>query len=648
MTARPFLESWSESTVKYSNVNINNYDSSIPYAVSKTYNSSPQWWEYGITAVVQAWKSGSFNGGTYGMIFINSNESSSTYYRNFLSTEYTNSNYYPYITMSYTPSIVVSPSTKTLCVGQTCQLSATTCPGGISYTWFSMDPQIATVSSTGIVTAVSPGTAYIVANGGSNGSGTCVVTVVDFTLNKSVISFVVWDDFELIYKNDGYNDGYYELDYDYPQAEITSSLDECIWAVTNNDAIDIIAVEDTCYVFVNDEGEGSFTISCRVNINNTNITKTCTVNVVRITPNDIHVRLLKTNNSTFGTNETVTINNDTSSNSYDFNAQIYATKNGATYYLSRNEFVSFYVSECRDENGYNNQELYEHVNINSNTGIISVPSQANDTSGYAHPTGVATLCAKCSLTGMGSIYASKNVNVVCDDFGYSVIDDQVTRKKARYILVNHALESSNGSFDDYSSFGAFENIFDTSDEVEYRDNDFYEDDDEILREYVDYQNPINTYFQKLFSLIRNSEYCTIFTHGSSTGLLMSSYDNTVIFDVNMINSLHKGYFNPCTLVFLKACSTNAYAPGTTPNGAPQTNLVSALLDKGVGAVIAFNDSVFINVATHFEQFLYANLASGSFSTLLAAYNQAITDYNNSNYASQDGIYDIGLLVSFNQ
>ncbi|MBO4860889.1 MAG: Ig-like domain-containing protein [Clostridia bacterium] len=198
VTARPFLETWTESGVKFSNVNVNNYNSSGTYAASKTYSSSPNWWEFEIKETVKAWKNGTFTA-SYGIILINSNESSSTYYRNFLSTEYTNSNYYPYITMDYTPSIVVTPSTKTMYVGETFQLSASTYPSGISYTWFSMDSSIATVDGTGEVTAVAPGTTYIVANGGSNGSGTCVVTVlpIGVSLNYYSKTIAIGDSFQL-------------------------------------------------------------------------------------------------------------------------------------------------------------------------------------------------------------------------------------------------------------------------------------------------------------------------------------------------------------------------------------------------------------------------------------------------------------------
>ena len=85
--------------------------------------------------------------------------------------------------------------------GQTFTPQVTTCPSGISYTWFSMDSSYATVNSTtGEITAVAPGTTYIVANGGANGSGTCVVTVLagSLSLNYTNNSIYTNDTFTLI------------------------------------------------------------------------------------------------------------------------------------------------------------------------------------------------------------------------------------------------------------------------------------------------------------------------------------------------------------------------------------------------------------------------------------------------------------------
>ncbi|MBL8958335.1 MAG: Ig-like domain-containing protein [Gemmatimonadetes bacterium] len=78
--------------------------------------------------------------------------------------------------------IVVSPATATRDPGQTVQLAATALDrkgnviGGVSFAWASSSAAIATVSASGLVSAVSPGTATISATGGGK-TGTSTITV---------------------------------------------------------------------------------------------------------------------------------------------------------------------------------------------------------------------------------------------------------------------------------------------------------------------------------------------------------------------------------------------------------------------------------------------------------------------------------------
>ncbi|MBR4830134.1 MAG: Ig-like domain-containing protein, partial [Muribaculaceae bacterium] len=98
-------------------------------------------------------------------------------------------------------SITVAPSSLTLDMDQSYQLTATVYPANTTnkaVTWKSSDPAIATVSSDGVVTAVSPGIVNITATtaDGSNLSATCKVTVNEriatgITLNKSSLSLYV-------------------------------------------------------------------------------------------------------------------------------------------------------------------------------------------------------------------------------------------------------------------------------------------------------------------------------------------------------------------------------------------------------------------------------------------------------------------------
>jgi Big-like domain-containing protein/calcineurin-like phosphoesterase family protein len=75
-------------------------------------------------------------------------------------------------------SISVSPSSATVDVGSTVQLSATASPPGsaTSFAWASSNSSVATVSSSGLVTAVGAGTANISASAGGK-SGSSAITV---------------------------------------------------------------------------------------------------------------------------------------------------------------------------------------------------------------------------------------------------------------------------------------------------------------------------------------------------------------------------------------------------------------------------------------------------------------------------------------
>ncbi len=81
--------------------------------------------------------------------------------------------------LPYNESITLDKSSMDLNVGDTKQLTATTTPAAAQVTWTSSDPSIATVDSTGKVTAIGPGTAIITATttDGSNLSASCAVNV---------------------------------------------------------------------------------------------------------------------------------------------------------------------------------------------------------------------------------------------------------------------------------------------------------------------------------------------------------------------------------------------------------------------------------------------------------------------------------------
>ena len=85
------------------------------------------------------------------------------------------------VAASPSKQVVVSPSEATLGVGQTQQFSAQFFQDGkqkkAAFTWSSSAPAVATVSSSGLVTAVGGGQAIITARASSMASGTAQVTV---------------------------------------------------------------------------------------------------------------------------------------------------------------------------------------------------------------------------------------------------------------------------------------------------------------------------------------------------------------------------------------------------------------------------------------------------------------------------------------
>ncbi len=102
----------------------------------------------------------------------------------------------------YVTDVTVSPTSKTLTIGDTVQLTATVSPSNATnknVTWSSDNTAVATVSTTGLVTAVSVGTANITVITVSGGkTATCAITVnaaivpaTGVTLNKSTTTLIV-------------------------------------------------------------------------------------------------------------------------------------------------------------------------------------------------------------------------------------------------------------------------------------------------------------------------------------------------------------------------------------------------------------------------------------------------------------------------
>jgi len=85
------------------------------------------------------------------------------------------------VPVSAAPSISLSVPRRDILVGQTLQASVTTNPTGISVAWSSNNTSVATVTSYGLITGISPGTAWIIAtctdSSGATNTSYVIITV---------------------------------------------------------------------------------------------------------------------------------------------------------------------------------------------------------------------------------------------------------------------------------------------------------------------------------------------------------------------------------------------------------------------------------------------------------------------------------------
>lgn len=150
---------WTESNVTWSN--LGTYSSTV-FATATM--GSGSWGEFDITDLVKNWKKNTYAGRRgFAMVIGDSTKKVGT-----LSSEYSNTDYRPYVVVTYTGYELAVDE------GSTLQLSS----GMIgTVTWTSSDENLATVSSSGLVTGVKAGEVTITAACGDYGSSTYKVYV---------------------------------------------------------------------------------------------------------------------------------------------------------------------------------------------------------------------------------------------------------------------------------------------------------------------------------------------------------------------------------------------------------------------------------------------------------------------------------------
>lgn len=146
---------WSENTATWNNTSGNSYTTYLSTA-TPAYNETAH---FNITALVKGWKSGTYN--PYkGFMLKNINETDPARKKGFNSSNYTNTNLLPFVTMQYTESIrIIQPAMSSVNEGTVFSLQAQTSPAGKAVTWGTYSSNYASISSSGVVSANKAGRA---------------------------------------------------------------------------------------------------------------------------------------------------------------------------------------------------------------------------------------------------------------------------------------------------------------------------------------------------------------------------------------------------------------------------------------------------------------------------------------------------------
>ena len=177
---------WSESTASWSNVSPNSYSSTVlstqnvSYSIGNTLESAHRY-EFDITDAVCDWVDGVAN---RGIIFkaTDSVENGSTKIAKSFGS-FNRTSYQPSITVEFVEHVFLDID-EYLKVGETAQFQVY--PSNYTVYWSSKNPSIATVSSTGLVTAISGGITEIVTRYADSVTGSQVLFTTQIEVYDSI------------------------------------------------------------------------------------------------------------------------------------------------------------------------------------------------------------------------------------------------------------------------------------------------------------------------------------------------------------------------------------------------------------------------------------------------------------------------------
>ena len=172
---------WMDTGATWNNAAASTLNTSLLNGSTKV--GSAGWYNFDVTNAYKAWWSALKSRGLLFKMRVES--ATENYYRHFASANYTaDSKKLPYLAVQYgAEGMLISPTSADMTVGQTKQISTSIYPTSIDQqvTWTSSNPDVAEVSSSGLVTAKKTGSTTITARAVKNSAvyATCNIRVKD-------------------------------------------------------------------------------------------------------------------------------------------------------------------------------------------------------------------------------------------------------------------------------------------------------------------------------------------------------------------------------------------------------------------------------------------------------------------------------------
>ncbi|MBR5779733.1 MAG: DNRLRE domain-containing protein [Clostridia bacterium] len=223
---------------------------------------------------------------------------------------------------------------------------------------------------------------------------------------------------------------------------------------------------------------------------------------------------------------------------------------------------------------------------NTEDKVLKVTLPPNHDPLFAHDTGTITILATTPSGASTFIH----VEVKCTGAPACLPDQPsgIGLKGGRYIWIPHDNQAGYNNHWELKNMlisrrMSYEDLIEKDFSLNYLDSFWhsYEGSDALTKKFLEY--------------MQKSQVFCLLSHGTASGISMSSSDPNQTLTVSQINQLHNGFFNYCKLVIISSCSSGVDDPTTD-----YTSMLEAIANKGAGAVMGYDTAVNTEQAHKFE------------------------------------------------